>query len=80
MTKEYIYTVVLEPQEEGGFAVLVPALPEVVTEGETAEEAMAMAKEAIELALEYRQDHGLDIPTDLKEQVQVRKVEIAVAR
>ena len=41
---------------------------------------MAMAKEAIELALEYRQDHGLDIPTDLKEQVQVRKVEIAVAR
>ena len=80
MTKEYIYTVVLEPQEEGGFAVLVPALPEVVTAGETAEEAMAMAKEAIELALEYRQDHGLDIPTDLKEQVQVRKVEIAVAR
>src|SRR3989338_6108821 len=32
---EYNFTVVLEPIEEGGFLVLVPALPEVVTHGET---------------------------------------------
>lgn len=43
-----IYKVVLEPQPEGGYTVFVPALPEVITEGETREEALAMAKDAIE--------------------------------
>jgi len=45
------YTIILEPAEEGGFVVHVPALPEVCTEGETEEEALAMAREAIELVL-----------------------------
>jgi antitoxin HicB len=43
--------VVLEPQEGGGFTVLVPALPEVVTEGDTEEGALANAHEAIPAAL-----------------------------
>ena len=33
MTAELTYTVVLEPQPEGGYTVTVPALPEVVTQG-----------------------------------------------
>jgi predicted RNase H-like HicB family nuclease len=37
---------------EGGFTVLVPALPEIVTEGDTEEEALAMAQDAIRLVLE----------------------------
>ena len=37
----YTFTVVLEPAEEGGFVVTVPALPEVGTQGETYDEAMA---------------------------------------
>jgi len=56
------YTVILEPSEEGGFVVLVPALPEVCTQGDTEDEALAMAKEAIELALEYRVAEGEDVP------------------
>jgi len=59
MTTKYGYTVVLEPQEEGGFTVLVPALPEVVTEGDSEVEALANAEEAIRLVLSYRHDHGL---------------------
>jgi antitoxin HicB len=55
----YSYSVVLEPQEGGGFTVLVPALPEVVTEGDTEQEALANAKEAIRAILAYRRDHGL---------------------
>ena len=47
-------TVALEPQPEGGFTVHVPALPEVVTEGETEAEALAMARDAIRLVLDYR--------------------------
>ena len=46
------YTVVLDPDPEGGFTVTVPAIPSVVTEGETEEEALANAREAIELARE----------------------------
>ena len=46
------YTVVLDPDPEGGCTVTVPAIPSVVTEGETEEEALANAREAIELALE----------------------------
>jgi len=44
----YRYTVILEKDsEEGGYTVSVPALPGCVTEGDTIEEALAMAKEAI---------------------------------
>ena len=34
MTKRS-YAIILEPQPEGGFTVTVPALPEIVTEGDT---------------------------------------------
>lgn len=66
MTSEHHYTVILEPQEEGGFNVHVPALPEVVTYGETEAEALAMAKDAIRLALSYRLDQGGPIPPETK--------------
>jgi antitoxin HicB len=64
MTENFSFSVVLEPQEDGGFAVLVPALPEVVTEGDTEEEALANAREAIRAILAYRRDHGIVIPAD----------------
>lgn len=58
------YTVLLLPQPEGGFTVSVPALPEVVTEGDTVEGAMAMAREAIELVLETYAEEGWPAPDD----------------
>jgi len=45
-------TVVLEPSEDGGYTVYVPALPGCISEGETKEEALANIKEAIKLYLE----------------------------
>ena len=45
----YSYTVLFEPAEEGGFVVTCPALPGLVTEGDTMEEARAMAQDAIRL-------------------------------
>ena len=74
----HTYSVILEPAEEGGFIVHVPALPEVVTEGDTVEEALAMAKDAIELVLESRSERGEQIPEETTEPVQ-RKVTVAVA-
>ena len=77
MAKTLTFTVVLEPQLEGGFTVLVPALPEVVTEGDTEDEALRMATDAIRLALDYRRDNGLEIPKDSAPRV--KKVAIATA-
>ncbi|MBI2659778.1 type II toxin-antitoxin system HicB family antitoxin [Candidatus Woesearchaeota archaeon] len=45
-------TIVLEPQEEGGFTAYVPSLPGCVSQGETKEESIKNIKEAIELYLE----------------------------
>jgi len=75
MARTFDFTVVLEPQPEGRYTVSVPALPEVVTEGETEDEALKMAEEAIRLVLGYRRDHGLPIPADASPRV--RKVTVA---
>jgi antitoxin HicB len=44
-----VFTVVLEPEEGGGFTVRVPSLPEIVTFGNDQTEALAMAEDAIRL-------------------------------
>jgi antitoxin HicB len=46
------FAVVLEPEEEGGFTVRVPSLPEIVTYGSDEKEALAMIEDAIRLVLE----------------------------
>lgn len=71
------YTIILEPQPEGGFTVFVPALPEIVTEGDTEAEAVAMAAEAISLALEHRLAKGVEIPAGSASQVREVTVEAA---
>ncbi len=57
-TKEYTYTAVFEPAEEGGFVVTFPALPRLATEGDTLEEARAMAADAILCHIEGLQKDG----------------------
>ncbi len=77
---EYNYTVLFEPADEGGFTVTCPALPGLVTEGDTLEEARAMAQDAIRGYIEsLRKDH-LPIPSDktpLKEQIHILVPELA---
>lgn len=46
------FKVMLEPSEEGGYTVYVPALPGCISEGDTIEEALQNIREAIELYLE----------------------------
>jgi antitoxin HicB len=70
---ERTYTIQLRAEPEGGYTVLVPALPPVVTYGETYEEAMANAREAIEAVLAVYREDGIDIPPD----VEIRTVTIA---
>ena len=74
------YTVILTPEPEaGGHSVTVPALPEVATQGDSVEEALAMAREAIELSLEVRRDQGDPIPADVEPLEKRIRVEIEAA-
>lgn len=66
MKKIYNYTVYFEPQPEGGFNVLVPAIPEICTFGETLKEARVMAEDAIRCYLESALQHGETIPSDIE--------------
>lgn len=61
-TNEYTYTAVFEPAVEGGYTVTVPALPGVVTEAETLEEAREMVADAIQCYLESLQKDNLPLP------------------
>ena len=48
--------VILEPSDEGGYTVVVPALPGCISEGDTKEGALQNIREAIELYLEPIED------------------------
>jgi antitoxin HicB len=52
------YEVVLATQPDGGFVVTVPDLPDVVTEGASREEALAVARDAIEAYLGAMHERG----------------------
>ncbi|HEX9731042.1 MAG TPA: type II toxin-antitoxin system HicB family antitoxin [Thermoanaerobaculia bacterium] len=58
------YTVILEPEDEGGYHVFCPALPGCHSEGETVEESLGNIREAIELYVESLVAHGDPIPVD----------------
>jgi predicted RNase H-like HicB family nuclease len=62
--KEYSYTVFFEPSPEGGFIVTVPALPGLITEGDTIEEAREMARDAIQAYLASLVKDGEKIPEE----------------
>ncbi|MHC1610299.1 MAG: type II toxin-antitoxin system HicB family antitoxin [Candidatus Methanospirareceae archaeon] len=62
--KTLSYRILLRKEPEGGYTVIVPSLPGCVTYGDTIEEAIEMAKEAIELYIESLKEHGEEIPTE----------------
>jgi predicted RNase H-like HicB family nuclease len=62
--REYDFTILFEPAEEGGYIVRCPALPGLVTEGNTLAEARAMALDAIRAYIESLRRDGLRIPED----------------
>lgn len=54
----YVYPCILEPEDDGGFFVRFPDVPEALTGGETRAEALAMAEDCLSTALgSYVQNH-----------------------
>jgi antitoxin HicB len=75
--KSRTFAVVLEPEEEGGFTVRVPAFPEIVTYGENETEALAMAEDAIRLVVEDCIARGEPLPSE--EPSKIRQVTVTLA-
>jgi len=61
--QQFTYPVILTPDKEaGGFVVTCRDVPEVVTQGETTEDAISEAQGALEAAIEMRIEDGMAIP------------------
>jgi antitoxin HicB len=58
------YKLLLNKEQDGKYTVTVPALPGCVTYGENIDDAISMAKEAIELYIEELQSRNENIPDD----------------
>jgi antitoxin HicB len=76
---EYSYTVLFEPAEEGGYVAFCPALPGLITEGDSYEETRARVTEAIEAYLESLRKDGQPIPPDKKIALEPVKEQIHIA-
>jgi antitoxin HicB len=77
MDKKRTFAVVLEPEEEGGFTVRVPAFHEIVTYGQDEREARAMAMDAIRLVIEDSLARGEPVPSG--EPSRIREVTVTLA-
>ena len=58
------YNIIIKPESEGGFTVMVPALPGCVTYGKTLARAKQMAEDAIKGYIASLKKHSEPIPSD----------------
>lgn len=58
------YNLIFRPEPEGGFTVIVPALPGCITYGKNLKQAKAMAMDAIIGYIGSLKKHGQSIPSD----------------
>jgi antitoxin HicB len=63
--RTYSIPVTVQADPDGGFAVRSPVLPELVTEGDTLEEALENAKDAALAVLEIYEDLGKSLPAQV---------------
>lgn len=73
-----LFTVEIEPDEDGVFIATVPALPGVVEQGNTSEEALERVTEALIFTLNSMSERGEEIPPSDAPAREVRRVELAV--
>lgn len=59
---------VLTPDESGGYTVTSPDVPELVTEGDTAAEAIGNVRDALDAVRELYQDMKRPFPPTLRPQ------------
>jgi antitoxin HicB len=80
MNKPTKLTVILEPEDGGGFSVHCPALPGCNSQGDTLDDALANIKEAIILVLDVRKHEGMPIPKETPDLVTEEIKQVLAAR
>ena len=65
----------MEHEADGGYPASCPALPGCHSQGDTIDEAMANAREAVELYLESLTAHNEPLPI---EDILIKPIEVAV--
>jgi predicted RNase H-like HicB family nuclease len=64
MQNSKTYRIILRKEPEGVYTVLVPSLPGCITWGNTVDEAISMAKEAVEGYIAVLKEENEIIPDD----------------
>lgn len=72
------YTVIIEPDEDGVYVATVPALPGVVDQGASEEEALENIRQALDFTLSDMAERGEEIPPSDAGRRVVREVDLAV--
>lgn len=62
------YAILVTPEPQGGYSVSVPDLPEVHTQGESGNECIANAADAVVVAVEARRARGEEVPAPLDDE------------
>jgi antitoxin HicB len=60
--RSFMYSALIEPGDEDGLVVSFPDVPEAITQGDDLDDAIAMAEEALGLALLTYPERGLPLP------------------
>ncbi len=77
---KFAVTVILEPEEDGGYSVHCPALPGCSSQGDTLEKALSNIQEAILGVLKVRQQEGMSPPRETPEMVTEEIRQVLVGR
>ncbi len=77
----HVYTIplLLTAQPEGGYTVTSPVLPELLTEGDTLDEALANVHDAFAAVVEMYEDMGKPLPIALQPTTTTIHLDYAVA-
>ncbi len=76
--REYKFSVVFEPVEDGGYQVTAPLLPGLITYGRTLAEARSMARDAMRCHLEGLLKDGEPIPNARKARSEELRVAVSI--
>ena len=75
MSQVYRVPLTPTPQPEGGYTVTSPALPVLVTEGDSLEQALENVQDALRATLELYEETGRPVPSSLVQEVAAGVIE-----
>ncbi len=79
MADIYKVPLVLTHQPEGGYTVTSPLLPELVTEGDTLDEALAHVQDAVCAVVELYEDLDKPLPANLRQSPEADAIQLEYA-